>query len=225
MDLSKIIKDWKQLGFWNQSAFVITFIGTIVGILSLAEISMQITNWVIPIFVLALLFFIYGNIQQSRKLADANNKLRNVPNEIDKAAQKVYQDNREKMEKLQLQISNLETEVATWKDKVSSWQDKANSWKKECEGYESKISELLNLVQRERIDADKRVEEAKRKADEECLEDFRRFLEIKTGKIHTVDGWVKLKWNQESDQHLVEQLSTQDERDVAGDIIRKRSRK
>ena len=112
MNLLDIWASWKRLEFWIQVGIAVTLIGSLLSALGLAEVHVQFIDFAC-IFLLASCFMlIYGNIQQSRKLAKAEEKLGIVDTQIDQATQAVYRQKNE-------EINRLEIEIATWKDKTA----------------------------------------------------------------------------------------------------------
>jgi hypothetical protein len=133
MNLREIINGWNHLGSVNQIGFIIGLVGTIATVLGLAGIRMHLANLIIFIFFCGFCMLFYGNVQQSRKLAKAEEMLGTVDTQIDHATQAVYTQKNEEIEQKKEMIRKLEIDVATWKDHAASWQDKATSWKSDVE--------------------------------------------------------------------------------------------
>lgn len=118
MDLIKLFAGWQKLEFWNQIGIMAGVIGVVLSILALAGVHMQLLDLSLLLLSCGFLLLIYGNVQQSKKLSEANDELNKVDNKIDRATASVYAQKKEEIDKLEL-------EIAAWKDEAASWQNKA----------------------------------------------------------------------------------------------------
>jgi chromosome segregation ATPase len=156
MNLLEIYTAWKKLEFWNQVGVSSGVIAIVLAILALAGVQMHLFDLSLLFLFCGFGMLVYGNIQQSRKLADATDELRKVDGRIDQATTSVYnQKNKE--------IGETKMEVAAWKDKATGYQDKAASlddeltkwqndckmlfeWKNELEIEKQRLQEKLQRI-------------------------------------------------------------------------------
>ncbi len=87
-------------------------------ILSMAgmQLHIPVAEMIAFIFFCSSCMVIYANIQQSRKLANAETELSKVDGKIKQATDSVYTQKRE-------EITKLELDVALWKDRASNQQE------------------------------------------------------------------------------------------------------
>lgn len=137
MNLLRAYAEWKKLEFWNQFAIVTGIGGVILGILSLTGVRVDLLILSNLLLVCGVCLFAYGNIQQSRKLADVNDELDKVDSRIDQATKAVYHQKREEIDK-------LEADVTTWKSLASKWEGMSTDWQNETTELISICKMLLN---------------------------------------------------------------------------------
>jgi hypothetical protein len=90
MDLLEIYAEWKKHGFWNQVGITSGFVSLLLAILALADVQMELINLSFVFLFIGFCLLVYGNIQQSRKLVEANDKLSQVDDRINQAIASVY---------------------------------------------------------------------------------------------------------------------------------------
>jgi len=200
MNLLEIYTAWKKLEFWNQVGVSSGVIAIVLAILALAGVQMHLVDLSLLFLFCGFGLLVYGNIQQSRKLADATDKLSKVDGRIDEATTSVYtQKNKE--------IGELKMEVAAWKDKASGYQDKTALLEDELTTWQSDCRMLYNWNQEPKLENQHLQEELLR------LYDLKPELDPKKDKTYGMGYSARLSTPRDTQiMDLVGRLKALDEK-------------
>ena len=132
MSIHEIYSAWKNLGFWNQSAFVFTFLGFVFGVLSVAGVHMEFTSLSFFFLICAILLFAKGNIVQSNELIKTKEELRQAAERASQDIQSVYVQKNEEIRRLDLDLVTWKDQSANWRDKAALKTTEASQWKEDC---------------------------------------------------------------------------------------------
>lgn len=148
MSVHEIYSAWKNLGFWNQSAFMLTFLGFISGVLSLAGVHMELISISFFLLICAVLLFAKGNIVQSNELTKKRNELRCAEERASQDITSVYAQKNEEIRRLELDLATWKDQSAKWQDKLSICQADLKEYKDDCEFLLDDRNELEHKIQR-----------------------------------------------------------------------------
>ena len=107
MNLTKMLAKWNELGSWNQVGMASGVISLVLAVLASVGMQRQIIALSYLILFCGFWFLVYGTIQQTNKLSEANDKISKVDDRINQAVASVYAQKNDEIEKLGKETHNL----------------------------------------------------------------------------------------------------------------------
>jgi hypothetical protein len=106
MNLTEMLAKWNELGSWNQVGIASGVISVVLAVLALLGMQRQLIILSYLILFCGFWFLVYGTIQQSKKLSEANDKISNVDDRINQDVASVYAQKNGEIEKLEKETHN-----------------------------------------------------------------------------------------------------------------------